>query len=98
LNEHLEYVADFGTFTTKQNATSKLNALIAEVLKSKPAGVTIQKDEISSKETAVIQYFIPGSSAPKAYEYLLIELGMYKSSTGSNTWNIELRMYSEEEE
>jgi hypothetical protein len=98
LNEHLEYVAEFGTNYSKQSANSKLNALVAEVLKAKPAGVSMVKEELSNKESAVIQYFIAGSSAPKAYDYFIMELGMYKSSSGSDTWSIELRIYSEEEE
>lgn len=98
LNEHLEYVAEFGSFNSKQSATSKLNALIAEVLKVKSTGVSIVKDEMTSKETSVIQYFVTSASAPKTYEYFLLELGMYKSSNGSDTWTIDLRIYSEEEE
>jgi hypothetical protein len=98
INEHLEFVAEYGIFNSKQSATTKWNALIAEIMKSKPAGIGIVKDELSSKETSVIQFFVTSPTAPEAYEYFLVELGMYKASTGTDSWRIELRIYSEEEE
>jgi hypothetical protein len=98
LNEHMEFVAEFGSNFSKQAATSKMNALLAEVVKAKPTGITIVKDEMASKETSVIQYLVSAASAPKEYEYFLIELGIYRVSTSSDKWSVELRIYSEEEE
>ncbi|HSC54816.1 MAG TPA: hypothetical protein VLC98_14385 [Phnomibacter sp.] len=98
LNDHLEYMADFGSFSSKQSATTKMNAIIAEVLKAKPMGYSILKDESLSKETSSYQLLKLSSSAPKSYGHLAIEVAMRKSSEGSNSWVVELSIYSDEEE
>ncbi|MCC6760919.1 MAG: hypothetical protein IT252_06860 [Chitinophagaceae bacterium] len=97
LNDHLEYVADYGIIKNKNAAMIKMNALIANVLK---VGGTyaLKRDNVETKEKSIVELFVLKGTAAKEYEYLLVEIGMYKKGDTNDEWSVQILVYSEEED
>jgi hypothetical protein len=88
----------YGSFSSKQSATSKLNELNSEVMKVKPTGITIVKDEPTFGNSSEIRYIVSSASSPKAYKYCILKLVINKPSESPDTWVVNLMIYSEEQE
>lgn len=95
VNDHLEFTSIFDRYSTKQAALTKLNMLVADIMKTRP-GFTLEKFPIEEKDKTSIIYIGPKLPVAKAFEYLLIEAGIYQETDGK--WRVQIMVYSEEED
>lgn len=95
VNDHLEFTSIFDKYSTKQAALTKLNSLVAEVMKCRP-GVALEKLPLEEKDKLSIYYIVPKTPVAKNFEFLVIEAGIYQETDGK--WRVQIMVYSEEED